>query len=147
MNSCVGLDQLSSIINDVPGILLIVEKQPWANTLDVTHGVDEAMAQLAPALPDVDVDTKIFRPATFIERALDNLTHSLVIGCVLVIVVPALFLFDWRAAVISSLAIPLSLVAAVLVLYYSLNKRSLCCECGEVIRVAAGRDTCVPVAE
>ncbi|MBL6707406.1 MAG: efflux RND transporter permease subunit [Planctomycetaceae bacterium] len=107
-----------AIINDVPGILLIVEKQPWANTLDVTHGVEEAMAQLAPALPDVDVDTKIFRPATFIERALKNLSHSLIIGCVLVIVVLALFLFDWRAAVISSLAIPLSLVAAVLVLYY-----------------------------
>jgi CzcA family heavy metal efflux pump len=107
-----------AIINDVPGILLIVEKQPWANTLDVTHGVEEALEQLAPALPGVDVDSKIFRPATFIERALDNLTHSLVIGCVLVIVVLALFLFDWRAAVISSLAIPLSLVAAELVLYY-----------------------------
>ncbi|MFT4559524.1 MAG: CzcA family heavy metal efflux pump [Planctomycetaceae bacterium] len=107
-----------AIINDVPGILLIVEKQPWANTLDVTHGVEEAMEQLAPALPDVHVDTKIFRPATFIERALRNLSHSLIIGCVLVIVVLALFLFDWRAAVISSLAIPLSLVAAVLVLYY-----------------------------
>ena len=107
-----------AIINDVPGILLIVDKQPWANTLDVTHGVEEAMAQLAPALPDVDVDTKIFRPATFIERALKNMSHSLIIGCVLVIVVLALFLFDWRAAVISSLAIPLSLVAAVLVLYY-----------------------------
>ena len=40
-----------AIINDVPGILLIVEKQPWANTLDVTHGVEEAMAQLAPASP------------------------------------------------------------------------------------------------
>lgn len=107
-----------AIINDVPGILLIVEKQPWANTLTVTRGVEAAMEQLAPALPDVDVDTKIFRPATFIERALSNLTHSLVIGCVLVIVVLALFLYDWRAAVISSLAIPLSLVAAVLVLYY-----------------------------
>lgn len=107
-----------AIINDVPGILLIVEKQPWANTLDVTLGVEEAMEQLAPALPGVNVDTKIFRPATFIERSLENLSHSLVIGCVLVIVVLALFLFDWRAAVISSLAIPLSLVAAVLVLYY-----------------------------
>ena len=107
-----------AIINDVPGILLIVEKQPWANTLEVTHAVEDAMQQLAPALPDVDVDTKIFRPATFIERALANLTHSLVFGCVLVIVVLALFLFNWRAAVISSLAIPLSLLAAVLVLYY-----------------------------
>lgn len=107
-----------AIINDVPGILLIVEKQPWANTLEVTRGVEAAMEQLAPALPDVDVDTRIFRPATFIERALANLTRSLLIGCVLVIFVLALFLFNWRAAVISSLAIPLSLTAAVLVLYY-----------------------------
>lgn len=107
-----------AIINDVPGILLIVEKQPWANTLEVTRGVETAMEQLAPALPGVDVDTRIFRPATFIERALDNLTHSLLIGCLLVIVVLALFLFNWRAAVISSVAIPLSLTAAVLVLYY-----------------------------
>ncbi|MCA9045705.1 MAG: efflux RND transporter permease subunit, partial [Planctomycetaceae bacterium] len=84
----------------------------------VTHEVEKAMAQLAPALPDVHVDTHIFRPATFIERALDNLTHSLLLGCVLVIVVLAIFLFDWRAAIISSLAIPLSLVAAVMVLYY-----------------------------
>ena len=76
------------------------------------------MQELAPAMHDVHVDTTIFRPATFIERALDNLTHSLLIGCVLVIVVLALFLFDWRAAVISSLAIPLSLIAAMLVLYY-----------------------------
>ncbi|MEZ6125998.1 MAG: efflux RND transporter permease subunit [Planctomycetaceae bacterium] len=106
-----------AIINDVPGILLIVEKQPWANTLDVTRNVEAAMQELAPALQGIHVDTAIFRPATFIERALSNLTHSLVIGCVLVIVVLALFLFDWRAAVISSLAIPLSLVAAVLVLY------------------------------
>ncbi|MCC9601931.1 efflux RND transporter permease subunit [Stieleria sp. JC731] len=107
-----------AIINDVPGILLIVEKQPWANTLEVTRRVEAAMKELSPAMSGVEVDTTIFRPATFIERALENLTHSLLIGCVLVIVVLALFLFDWRAAVISSLAIPLSLIAAMLVLYY-----------------------------
>ena len=107
-----------AIINDVPGILLIVEKQPWANTLEVTRNVEAAMKELAPAMEGVEVDTTIFRPATFIERALDNLTHSLLIGCVLVIVVLAFFLYDWRAAVISSLAIPLSLIAAMLILYY-----------------------------
>ena len=106
-----------AIINDVPGILLIVEKQPWANTLEVTRGVEEAMAQLAPALPGVEVDTKIFRPATFIERALENLTFSLAIGCFLVIVVLFAMLWNLRAAIISSLAIPLSLLTAVLVLY------------------------------
>lgn len=107
-----------AIINDVPGILLIVEKQPWANTLEVTRNVEAAMAELAPALEGIEVDTKIFRPATFIERALENLTHSLLIGCGLVILVLAFFLFNWRAALISSVAIPLSLVTAVLVLYW-----------------------------
>jgi CzcA family heavy metal efflux pump len=107
-----------AIINDVPGILLIVEKQPWANTLAVTRSVEAAMQGLSPALTDVHVDTTIFRPATFIERALENLGHSLLVGCILVLVVLALFLFDWRAAIISSAAIPLSLITAVLVLYY-----------------------------
>jgi CzcA family heavy metal efflux pump len=107
-----------AVINSVKGIMLIVEKQPWANTLDVTRGVEQAMNELAPALPNVHVDTTIFRPATFIERALRNLTRSLIEGCVLVIVVLCLFLFDWRAALISSLAIPLSLLAAVLLLYF-----------------------------
>ena len=107
-----------AIINDVPGILLIVEKQPWANTLDVTRNVESAIKELAPAPQGIHVDTKIFRPATFIERAVENLSHSLVIGCVLVIIVLALLLYDWRAALISSLAIPLSLAAAMLVLYY-----------------------------
>ncbi|MEZ5941806.1 MAG: efflux RND transporter permease subunit [Planctomycetaceae bacterium] len=107
-----------AVINSQMGIMLIVEKQPWANTLDVTRNVEAAMEDMAPALQGVEVDTTIFRPATFIERALENLTHSLLLGCVLVIVVLCLFLFDWRAALISSTAIPLSLITAVFVLYY-----------------------------
>lgn len=107
-----------AVINSQMGIMLIVEKQPWANTLDVTRNVEAAMEDLKPALKGVDVDTTIFRPATFIERALENLTHSLLIGCVLVLVVLCLFLFDWRAALISSTAIPLSLIAAVMILYF-----------------------------
>ena len=76
-----------AVINSQMGIMLIVEKQPWANTLDVTRNVEAAMEDLKPALKGVEVDTTIFRPATFIERALENLSHSLLIGCVLVIVV------------------------------------------------------------
>lgn len=84
----------------------------------MTRGVEAAMEELRPGMDGVNFDTTIFRPATFIERSLENLTHSLVIGCILVIVILALFLFNWRAAVISSLAIPLSLVTAVMVLYW-----------------------------
>lgn len=107
-----------AIINSQLGLLLIVEKQPWANTLDVTQNVEKAMAELKPAMGEVQYDTTIFRPATFIERALGNLSHSMLIGCVLVVIVLLLFLFDWRCAVISATAIPLSLLAAIMVLYY-----------------------------
>ncbi len=105
-----------AIINDVPGLLLIVEKQPGANTLAVTRQVEAALALLAPALPGIEVDPKIFRPATFIERAFDNLMHALIVGCILVVIILVVFLFDWRTALISLTAIPLSLVAAILVL-------------------------------
>jgi CzcA family heavy metal efflux pump len=105
-----------AIINDVPGLLLIVEKQPEGNTLTVTRRVEQALAALRPGLKDVEIDSTIFRPATFVERALHNLTHAMLVGCGLVVVILALFLFDWRTALISLTAIPLSLVAAIVVL-------------------------------
>jgi len=108
-----------AIINDVPGLLLIVEKQPTGNTLDVTRNVEAALEEMKPGLKDVQVDSTIFRPATFIEMSLENLSWALVIGCVLVLGILAAFLFDWRTALISSTAIPLSLVAAALVLKQS----------------------------
>lgn len=103
-----------AIINDQPGILLIVEKQPEANTLELSRQVDAALEALKPGLKDVEIDPTIFRPATFIERALENLTHALGIGCALVVVILLMFLFDWRTALISLTAIPLSLAAALL---------------------------------
>lgn len=108
-----------AVIDDGPGLLLIVEKQPWGNTLDVTRNVEKALIDMKPALAGMKVDSTIFRPATFIERALTNLSHAMLIGCVLVIVILALFLFDWRTALISMTAIPLSLVAAALVLHFT----------------------------
>jgi CzcA family heavy metal efflux pump len=106
-----------AIINDGPGLMLIVEKFPWANTLQVTRGVEDALEKLQPGLPGIEIDSTIFRPATFIEDALGNLFSALLIGCLLVALVLIAFLFDWRNAFISLVAIPLSLVAAGLVLY------------------------------
>ena len=105
-----------AVINDGPGIMLIVEKFPWANTLDVTRGVEQAMEELRPGMAGIEVDTTIFRPATFITTALDNLSRALLVGSILVFVILVLFLFDWRTALISLVAIPLSLMAATLVL-------------------------------
>jgi Cu/Ag efflux pump CusA len=104
------------IENDV-GLLLIVEKFPWANTLQVTRGVENALDELRAGLPDVKIDHEIFRPATFIETSIDNLTQALLIGCILVVLVLVAFLYEWRVALISCVAIPLSLMAGAMVLY------------------------------
>src|SRR5829696_2639111 len=105
-----------AVVNDGRGLLLVVQKFPNANTLEVTQGVEEAIDDMRPGLPGMEVDTTIFRPATFIELALDHLTEALLIGVLLVILILAAFLFEWRTAFISLIAIPLSLLAAVLVL-------------------------------
>ena len=105
-----------AVINDGPGLMLIVQKFPNANTVEVTRGVEEAIDDMRPGLPGIEIDTTIFRPATFIETAIDNLTTALLLGVLLVILILAAFLFEWRTALISLIAIPLSLIAAVLVL-------------------------------
>ena len=105
-----------AVINDGVGLMLIVEKLAWGNTLEVTRGVEAALEQLRPGLPGIQVDTTIFRPATFIEEALENLGHAMLIGFVLILVVLLLFLFEWRVALISAMSIPVSLVLAGLVL-------------------------------
>jgi CzcA family heavy metal efflux pump len=105
-----------AVVNDGAGLLLIVEKFPSANTLEVTRGVEDAIEKLKPGLQGIEIDTTIFRPASFIETAIDNLTFALLIGCLLVVVILAMFLFEWRTAVISLVSIPVSLVAAGLVL-------------------------------
>jgi CzcA family heavy metal efflux pump len=108
-----------AVINDGPGLMLIVEKLPWGNTLRVTKGVEDAIDELRPGLRGIDIDTTIFRPATFIEASLDNLRIALLLGCLLVVLVLSAFLFAWRTALISVVAIPLSLLAAGLVLYFT----------------------------
>ena len=107
-----------AVINDQPGLLLIVEKQLGANTLQVTRDVEKTVEALRPGLKDVYLDTTIFRPATFIEMSLENLKNALIWGCILVAIILILFLFEWRTALISLTAIPLSLVTAALVLYW-----------------------------
>ena len=106
------------VINDGPGLLLIVEKQPWGNTFEVTQNVEAALDSMRAGLPEIEIDSTIFRPATFIEMSLDNLSRALLIGCILVIIILYVFLYEWRTALISVVAIPLSLLTAALVLYY-----------------------------
>ncbi len=104
-----------AVINGKPGEMIVVEKFPGANTLQVTNAVLAALKQLEPGLKGINVDPDIFRQASFIQLAIHNLSLSVLLGCILVIFVLFAFLFQWRGALISLLAIPLSLAAAAIV--------------------------------
>jgi CzcA family heavy metal efflux pump len=105
-----------AVLEAGPSLLLVVEKLPGVNTLEVTQGVEAALDALRPGLPGVEMDTTVYRPATFIETALDNLTRTLLLGAVVLVVVLLAFFWDVRSALISLVVIPVSLMAALLVL-------------------------------
>jgi CzcA family heavy metal efflux pump len=107
-----------SLIMGKPGVLLSLASQYGANTLNTTLDVEKALADLRPALQKqgIQMYTGLHRPATFIERALQNLKESLLIAAVLILAVLYIFLRNARAAFIAFMAIPLSLLAAVAVL-------------------------------
>lgn len=120
----------AATINGRPGVVLMVQAQYGGNTLEVTDAVQNALDDLRPELQrqQVMLEPKLLRPANFIETALHNIRSSLIIGAVLVVVVLFLFLFNFRIAAISCIAIPLSLLAAVVVIGrmgFSLNIMTL----------------------
>ena len=106
------------IINDELGILLIVEKFPWGNTLEVTKEIERVLDDMKPGLQEIEIDTTIFRPATYIETSINNLKNALLIGSVLVVFVLLLFLWEWRVALISSIIIPLTMVITLIIIYF-----------------------------
>lgn len=100
-----------------PGVLVTVSSQFGANTLKATEAVESALVSLRPALAQRGIDVILLhRPASFIERALGNLEHALALGSALILAVLYAFLRSWKAALISFLAIPLSLLAAIVVI-------------------------------
>ena len=105
--------------NGEPSIILSISKQPGINTLDVTQNIERNIGSIAKSLPaDVVLDTKIFRQADYIQASVNNVGSSLLEGAVCVILVLFLFLTSLRSTVISLLAIPLSLLGTVIVLYF-----------------------------
>ncbi|QQS52637.1 MAG: efflux RND transporter permease subunit [Bacteroidota bacterium] len=112
-----------------PAIIISISKQPNANTLDVTQRIEKNLSELKKTLPaDVKLDTKIFRQADFIETSVNNVQNALIEGGIFVIIILFLFLGSFRTTIISLLAIPLSLLGAILVLKYlgmNINTMSL----------------------
>ena len=107
-----------AVIQGRPGVLLSMASQFGTNTLTVTRAVEQALATLMPALKSdgITVYPALHRPANFIERALHEIRQSLLLAALLILIVLLAFLRDWRSALISFLAIPLSLVAAAVLL-------------------------------
>lgn len=101
-----------------PAVLLTVTKQPNTNTLELTDKVDLALSELQKTLPaDVNISSDIFRQSRFIESSISNIQKALFEGSVFVIVVLFFFLMNIRTTVISLVALPLSLLVAILVLH------------------------------
>ena len=101
-----------ALIHGASGLMLVVEKFPGANTTRVTEGIEEALRELAPGMKGIEVDTQIYRPAGFIQSAVDNLATGVVAACALALIALGVMLGSWRAALVAAVVIPLSLLAA-----------------------------------
>jgi CzcA family heavy metal efflux pump len=107
-----------SLIQGRPGVFMSLASQYGANTMEATLAVEDALKEMQPLFDQegVKVYPRLHRPATFIENSLRNIRHSLYLGGVFVAVVLFLFLGHFRSAFISITAIPLSLLAAIILL-------------------------------
>jgi CzcA family heavy metal efflux pump len=104
-------------LNRVPAVVMLVARQPGVNTLRVTADLDSTLEDISRHLPaGLVLHRDLFRQASFIEQAIGNLRRALLIGAVFVAVVLVLFLLDFRTSLISLMAIPLSLLTALVIL-------------------------------
>ena len=119
-----------ALVQGRPGVLMTMLAQYGANTMDVTRGVESALEELKPAIAarGATLYPRLHRPATFVENSIHGLERALAIGAILVAIVLFLFLYNVRTALISLVAIPLSLAAAMLALRWmghSMNTMTL----------------------
>ena len=104
-------------INKKHGVLIVISKQPDANTLDLTRRLEGVLKDIKDTLPeDITMHTELFKQSNFIERAIQNVVHALRDGAILVVIILLLFLGNIRTTIISVLAIPLSLMSAIIIL-------------------------------
>ncbi len=138
--TAVRLGDLGRVVDDVqdlrnygmsngkPAVLLIINRQPNANIIQVVDSITALLPELRASIPAaVSLDTMMERTST-IRAALRDVERALMISVVLVILVVFLFLRNVRATLIPAVAVPISLVgtfAAMYLLGFSLNNLSL----------------------
>jgi Cu/Ag efflux pump CusA len=104
--------------NGKPAVIMSIQKQPGASTIELTEKVDEAMKELQTTLPpDIEINTNLFRQSNFIEASIGNVLEALRDGAILVAIILFLFLLNFRTTLITLTAIPLSFVVTFLVLW------------------------------
>lgn len=106
-----------ALTNDSSSLMLVVDRFPGTNLRDVSRGLEAALTELRPGLTGLDMDEKIFRPTDFVDSSIRNLGVGAMVGFALLVLFLALCFNNWRVTLISAVAIPLSLVAAAVVLY------------------------------
>ena len=112
-----GLKRGTGAFNGKPAVILAIQKQPGANTLELTDRLDTVFGELQRSLPEgMVLETRVFRQSDFIQRSVDNVTTSLIEGLVLVAVIVFIFLVSWRATAVALAAIPVSVVSAIIVI-------------------------------
>ncbi|MGH8971731.1 MAG: efflux RND transporter permease subunit [Acidimicrobiia bacterium] len=104
-------------VDNGAGLLMVIERLPDANTVDVTEGVQAALDDLRPGLDGLKIDTSIYEPAEYIHTATSNVGRAALTGLVLVVLLLAFAFYHWRTALVSVVSILVSLAAAGLVLY------------------------------
>lgn len=112
-----------------PAVLLTVNKQPETSTIELTEQIEKALEDLKQTLPsDVKVSTDIFRQSHFIQNSISNVEGAILEGGIFVVIVLFLFLANVRTTLISLVTIPISFLAAILVMHYmglTINTMSL----------------------
>jgi Cu/Ag efflux pump CusA len=106
-----------NVLTGGPGLLLVIEKSPGANTVDVTHEIEETLNELKPGLHGIDINPHVYRPATYIETGMRNVGRGLAVGFALLIVGLFALALSWRTALITVAGVVLSVLAAAAVLY------------------------------
>ena len=103
-------------VNAKPGVIMSIQKQPGASTIELTQEIGKALKELEKTLPSyVELNPDLFKQANFIETSIDNVKEALRDGVILVLIVLYLFLLNFRTTMITITAIPLSFVLTAIV--------------------------------
>jgi len=106
-----------AVVDEDPALMLVIEKFPEANTAEITAALEAALEDLKPGLSGINVDTSVYRPATFLESAVQNLGTGFIVGLLLAALLLGLFFKSWRMALVGLIVLTVSTAAALLLLF------------------------------